>query len=145
MIRKMVRKIRNKARRRGLEVRIVPYKDVKFFGTEYGGFSLITTNMSSESIVYSFGIGEDTSFDTELINAFGCRVIGFDPTPKSLKWLEKQALPEKYSYQAVGLADYDGTMTFALPYNQEYVSISSVLEEYKGTERIELLVKNYRH
>ncbi len=143
-IKSILRKFRNRLRRVGLKTKVIPYDGVRFFGTEYGGFSVISEGLSSDSIVYSFGIGEDISFDIELINEFGCKVIGFDPTPKSLKWLENQTLPEGYSYQPVGLAAYDGVMTFAMPYNDDYVSISSVLEEYEGTRRLELPVKRLK-
>ncbi len=144
IIRKVVRKIRNALNRRGLNIETIPHDNIKHYGTEYGGFNVITTGLSSESIVFSFGIGEDISFDTELIKDFGCKVIGFDPTPKSINWLEKQDLPKEYSYFPIGLADFNGVLTFAFPYNEEHVSISSVLENYKGTKRIELPVKKLK-
>ncbi len=38
-----------------------------FFGTEYGGYFICPDNISKASIVYSFGVGEDISFDKEVI------------------------------------------------------------------------------
>lgn len=92
------------------------------FGTDYGGWTILRDRISSHSIVYSFGIGEDISFDLGLIEAVGCRVHAFDPTPKSLAWLGKQRLPDLFSYYGVGLAAQDGNVRFLLPKNPEHVS-----------------------
>ncbi len=42
------------------------------------------------SIVYSFGVGEDVSFEMELIERFGTPVHAFEPTPRSLAWVRSQ-------------------------------------------------------
>ena len=46
-------------------------------------------DLNSKSVVYSIGIGTDASFDLELINTFNCEIYGFDPTPKSIRWVKK--------------------------------------------------------
>ena len=71
-------------------------------GNDYGGFPIVTTTLTKESIVYSFGIGEDISFDVGLIKQFGCRIIGFDPTPKSHSWITKKKLPGNFSFHTFG-------------------------------------------
>ena len=38
--------------------------------------------LGEEAIVYSFGVGEDISFDTGMAGLFGCRVYQFDPNPE---------------------------------------------------------------
>ena len=48
------------------------------------GFYLNPEFINEKSIIYSFGIGEDISFDLSLIKEFDCNVFGFDFTPKSI-------------------------------------------------------------
>lgn len=102
--------------------------DVPFvhLGTQYGGYGVVLDRLGPDSVVYSFGIGEDISFDLELIARTGCRVVGFDPTPRSVGWVRSQMLPEEFTFQAVGLAHYDGHATFAPPANPLHVSHSMV-------------------
>ena len=56
------------------------------FGTEYAGFyypaSLHT--LTSDSILYCVGVGEDISHDVELARALDARVYLFDPTPRAI-------------------------------------------------------------
>ena len=109
-----------------------------FLGTEYGGYEVLPALLRADSVVYSVGIGEDISFDLALIERFGCKVHGFDPTPRSLAWLEAQALPERFVVHPYGIADIDGTLGFTPPANPAHVS-HSVLGN--GAERVELPVK----
>jgi hypothetical protein len=37
------------------------------------------------AVVYSFGLGEEISFDTEMAGLYGCEVHGFDPAPSVQK------------------------------------------------------------
>ena len=41
------------------------------FGSEYGGWDIVVEFIDASSIVYSFGVGEDATFDTAMINRFG--------------------------------------------------------------------------
>jgi FkbM family methyltransferase len=110
-----------------------------FLGTEYGGYEVLPEFVSEDAVVYSVGLGEDISFDLGMIERFGCTVHGFDPTPRSLAWLEKQARPERFLVHPFGLAEFDGVARFAPPSNPAYVS-HSVLPGHAG-DRIELPVK----
>ena len=51
-----------------------------FFGQGDGRWKVCYDDLSKDSIIYSVGIGYDTSFDEELIKSFGCKVQAFDPT-----------------------------------------------------------------
>ena len=64
-----------------------------WYGTRYGGYYVCPEFLDEKSIIYSFGIGEDISFDTTLINKHNCNVFCFDPTPKSIDWMKRQELP----------------------------------------------------
>ena len=79
--------------------------DYKWYGNEYGGFYVCPVFINENSIVYSFGIGEDISFDKALIDIHGCHVFGFDPTPKSIDWIKSQKLPENFNFYEYGLGD----------------------------------------
>lgn len=65
--------------------------DLVRLGTEYGGWTIPRTLLSADSIVYSCGAGIDISFDLELVEAVGCRVHLFDPTPSSAPYVERAA------------------------------------------------------
>ncbi len=93
-----------------------------FLGTSYGGYAVLPESLSADAVVYSFGLGEDVSFDLELIARFGCTVHGFDPTPRAITWLESQALPSKLVIHPYGLADFDGVARFAPPADAAHVS-----------------------
>jgi FkbM family methyltransferase len=93
-------------------------------GTEYGGYALLKDSVKADSIVYSFGIGEDISFDLALIEMYGCQVFGFDPTPRSIAWVRAQNPPAAFHVQELGVAGYDGTASFAPPANPAHISHS---------------------
>ena len=63
---------------------------LKQFGNEYGGYQLATDFISntSELTVLSFGIGEDLSFDEELMNTYDARIYAFDPTPRTKNYVQ---------------------------------------------------------
>jgi len=109
-------------------------------GSDYGGYAVASDLVTRDSVVYSFGIGEDLSFDLALIERFGCAVHAFDPTPRSLAWAKTQALPENLHIHGVGLADHDGIASFSPPANPKHVSHS--LTARNGAERIEFEVKS---
>ncbi|HKP59158.1 MAG TPA: FkbM family methyltransferase [Polyangiales bacterium] len=109
-------------------------------GTPYGGYAVATELLDAGSVVYSFGIGEDVSFDLALIERFGCQVHAFDPTPRSLAWVRSQQLPPQFSVHPFGLADYDGIASFAPPKNPAHVSFNQ-LAAGRDTSRVELPVR----
>ncbi|MDR3570883.1 MAG: FkbM family methyltransferase [Candidatus Pacebacteria bacterium] len=78
----------------------------------YGAWNTITDGLSENSIVYSLGVGDDVSWDLELIRKFGCKVFAFDPTPYAIEWISKQQLPDAFRFFPVGISDHDGTSAF---------------------------------
>jgi FkbM family methyltransferase len=114
---------------------------MEYFGTEYGGWPVLNSQLNSDSVVLSFGLGEDISFDLGVIERFGCRVVGFDPTPKSAGWLKKQELPTQFGYVNVGLAGENGVITFNAPADPDFASYSTV-HATNGGQKIELPVKD---
>jgi FkbM family methyltransferase len=108
--------------------------------THYGEWALCPTGLSAESVVYSFGIGEDISFDLDLIRRYGIRVHAFDPTPASHRWLATQATPDALVVYDYGLADYDGTASFHAPANPGHISHSMLSASHTGSETIDVPV-----
>jgi len=90
-------------------------------GTEYGKHYVDINLLNSNSIVYSFGIGEDISFDLELINKINCTVYGFDPTPKAVNFIKNNNFLN-FIFFNFGLSDFDGEMSFEPPNNPEHAS-----------------------
>lgn len=73
----------------------------------FGNWCVSTENLSEESIVYSFGIGEDVEFDLEMIRRFGLSVFAFDPTPNTIAWLEQRDLPDQFVFHPYGVSSAD--------------------------------------
>jgi len=77
----------------------------------------IPTGLNSQSICYSAGVGEDISFDLDLIKKHGLTVHGFDPTDASAAYVEqlrkrKTALLAHYVFHKYGLWSADKTVKF---------------------------------
>ncbi len=119
-------------------------KPYRWYGSKNGGFYVIPKLLNEKSVVYSFGIGEDISFDKELINKHGCSVYGFDPTPKSIKWVENQKTPDRFHFLPYGISDKTGIVTFYLPKNESHVSGSLAENSNIDTSRkVEVPVKSF--
>lgn len=106
----------------------------KWFGNHYGGFFVATDYINENSIVYSFGIGEDISFDTALIKKYHCKIHGFDPTPKSIRWISAQELPNGFKFYDFGINDKSEKAIFYFPKNPNFVSGSVIAQSNVNTE-----------
>jgi FkbM family methyltransferase len=79
-------------------------------GSAYGEWDLVTKTIDSNSIVYSFGIGFNASFDTDLIDRFNLVIHAFDPTPESIRWVKKQGFSNNFIMHEYGIAGHDGNV-----------------------------------
>jgi FkbM family methyltransferase len=93
-------------------------------GNDGASWCICPTGLSKESVVYSFGVGTDISFDLEMIRRFGVYVHAFDPTPRSIAWISSQAPPEEFVFHDYGVGDHDGNAAFHPPENASFVSYS---------------------
>lgn len=93
-------------------------------------------------MVYSFGVGEDISFDLSLIEKFGLEVFAFDPTPRSMNWVRSQKLPSKFHLFEYGIFDYDDVAELHPPRNPAH--ISHTLLSLPGSQRRGIKVRVYR-
>src|SRR5262245_30032512 len=80
-------------------------------GGDERGFAIVPELLMRTSIVYSFGVGADATFDLELIGRFGCTVHLFEPRPRHLAWARTQSLPPQIKLHPIGLSDRDGVVT----------------------------------
>lgn len=95
------------------------------------------------SVVYSFGIGRDLRFESDLIARFAVAVHAFDPTPIALAWVAEQTLPAGLHVHPVGVAATDGVARFAAPSKATWESFSMVRREGVGPS-IEAPVRRIR-
>jgi len=101
-------------------------RETERLGSAYGGWVVLPDQLDERSVVYSAGVGEDTSFDEALIERFGCRVHAIDPTPKAHAHIDRRravgALDERFECLPYALGAGDGHATFRLPANDGHVS-----------------------
>lgn len=100
---------------------------------------MVTDGLNAGSIVYSFGIGDNITWDLALIERFGCTVHGFDPTPTSVEWVSKQQLPPQFIFHPEGISSYDGMQRFFNAFKPGKMDMSVVRPNTRGS--FELPVK----
>jgi FkbM family methyltransferase len=94
-------------------------------GTEYGGWTIPKNLLTKHSVCYCVGCGEDISFDLALADKYSCEVFGFDPTPRSIAYVERVASGiRNYHFQDVGIWEREGVVRFFAPQNSKHVSHS---------------------
>lgn len=113
--------------------------DTEYLGSQYGGFTIAKCKKDYLR-VYSFGVGEEISFDKAILSRGG-EVYAFDPTPKSINWIEAQDMPKNFHFFPYGLLDRNCLEKFYLPKNKAHVSGSIVRHELTHSE-IEVPMKN---
>ena len=95
------------------------FRDIKgpieWHGSDKCGWATWPGTLDSRSVVYSFGIGDDITFDLSLIRKYRTTVEAFDPTPQAAEWLKQQTLPAEFRYHGTALADRDGFIDFYAP------------------------------
>lgn len=113
----------------------------EYHGSEYGGWDVCSDALGPDSIVYSFGVGDDITFDLSLIDKYSLRIFAFDPTPRSVEWLKSQRLPDRFRWFEVGIAAYDGACRFFPPKNPSFMSFAG--KDHAGflAQSVELPVK----
>ena len=120
-------------------------------GNEGARWCVCPDNLSASSVVYSFGVGEDISFDLELIRRFQVQLHAFDPTPRSIEWIRRQTLPKEFVFHEYGLADFDGCCKFLPPTNPLHVSHTIVQRDSPWpavelpVQRLATIIQSLRH
>lgn len=104
---------RRALRRAGITVEI--HRATHAAGARSGVWVVDPQELDEHAVVYSFGTGDNIAWELAMIARFGCAVHAFDPTPRALAWLAKQAVPPQFRFTPVGLAAHDGEQQFAPP------------------------------
>jgi len=108
----------------GVEPRI--YKELSLNIAEYGdkgaNWTIARDKLNKNTKIYSFGIGDNLSFEEELVKNFDLKVYAFDPTPKSLAWIKKQKFSTNIEIYPFGISNKDGIAYFEPPKKENYIS-----------------------
>jgi FkbM family methyltransferase len=79
-------------------------------------WNIVPRGLSSDSVVYCAGAGDDISFEKEIADRFHCQVLILDPSPTGEKTM---SLPEnqrpEFRFEPKGLANQDATFYFDVP------------------------------
>ena len=76
-------------------------------------------------LCYSGGVGEEIDLELWMAKDKGVRIALFDPTPRSIKFMEKlkaNGLPSLIEFHACGLWKRDETLRFYAPHDPTWVS-----------------------
>ncbi|AEI50298.1 FkbM family methyltransferase [Runella slithyformis] len=122
----------NKWRGKAPRVKLQIKRPYVHLGSDYGGWSILKDTLNAQSVVFSFGIGTDISFDLALINEYGVTVNAFDPTPNVSAWLKQQQLPVQFHYFPYALSHKDEVLRFYTPDRLDYIS-HTIID--KGTDK----------
>lgn len=102
-----------------------PRDDLVHMGSNYGGYVVPLSLLGANSTCYSCGVGEDVTFDLDLIAATGCTVRAFDPTPRAAEYAARIAdLEPRFIFLPYGIWSKDETMRFYAPREKAHVSHS---------------------
>ena len=119
-----------------------------------GDWSVAFDQLNAESIVYSFGIGDDVELDLALINNIGVTVFAFDPTPLAVDWVTDNVRNDKFKFYPYGIASEDGEIIFSQRESSGSgaVMFSAVKEPVPGRKniscqvfRLQTLMKQLEH
>jgi FkbM family methyltransferase len=109
----------------------------------YGAWTICPEGLTSKSIVYSIGVGDDISFEISLIQEFALpAVFAFDPTPTSISWLSRQRVPNELKLFEYAISDYDGTARFFPHDNPVCVAHSLIPREATAAQAVEVQVRS---
>jgi FkbM family methyltransferase len=131
---------------RDVATRVFPRADALHLGSEYGGWVVASSLVRADSVVYSFGVGHDISFDHAMIDRFGTAVHAFDPTPAVAQFVRDANPPEKFRFVPLGLAGHDGELRFAFRHaNQATVEQSTTGEVVLPVRRLRSFMRDLGH
>jgi FkbM family methyltransferase len=135
-LRTRVKRVRDNVRFRSIGLMTCDYDGpLEFIGTAYGGYVLPKREIRDGSVCYSFGAGEDVSFETGLAAAFPVEVHIFDPTPRAITYARSLVAAlsatggsagERLHFHPWGVWSSDQQMQFYAPKDPAHVSHSMV-------------------
>ncbi|MGA2166150.1 MAG: FkbM family methyltransferase [Solirubrobacteraceae bacterium] len=125
---------RGQARRLQRSLTVTPRDDLVKIGSSYGAWPIPVDTLSSDSVCYLAGLGEDASFDLGLIERVGCTVHVFDPVPEAARYAETIGAHEpRFDFQPIGLWSSDRVLRFYDNAEPGFVSRSATNMHGTGT------------
>jgi len=113
------------------------YDGLEKLGSEGHGWVVPSDRIRSGWICYCVGVGEDASFDLELLKRFSCEVHSFDPTPRAIAYVEQLGFAgSMIRFHPHGLWSADATVKFFAPRDSSHVS-HSVVNAQHSTQSFE--------
>jgi FkbM family methyltransferase len=110
--------------------------------TGYGSWTICPERITSESIVYSVGVGDDISFEVSLIRSFGLHALfAFDPTPTAVSWLSGQHVPREFKLFQYAIADYNGVAKLFPHDNPDFVAHSLIPRKATASQAVEVPIR----
>lgn len=92
--------------------------ELVMFGDRSRGlqWTICPRGLNANSVVYSGGVGDDISFEHEVVRRFGCTVVLCDPSPAGLKTmaLQENKIPQ-FRFFPVALAARSGKLGMVPP------------------------------
>jgi FkbM family methyltransferase len=114
-------------------VNVSPSHDLVQVGTAGEGYVVPGAMPRENWICYCAGLGEDVTFELDLIRRYGCDVHGFDPTPRSIAFVGPLAAANpRLHLHPVGLWSEDTEKIFWAPRHRSHVSHS--IDNLQGTD-----------
>lgn len=101
-----------------------------FLGNEIGGRWMKEGYLQADMTLFSFGVGEDISFELECLK-LGVKVFCFDPTPRSIDYIN-QFSHDNLQFYSIGISNHNGTEKFYVPKDSKHVSHS--IHNIQGTQ-----------
>ncbi|WFB37526.1 FkbM family methyltransferase [Kiritimatiellota bacterium B12222] len=109
------------------DLKIAKIKTVRVGKWGGGAWRIPKTRLHKGLRVVSVGVGEESSFDEQLLGKWDAEVFAFDPTPKAA--VHAASLMERFPlfyFEPLGLWDQDGEQLFYAPPDPTHVSHSLV-------------------
>lgn len=98
---------------------------------------ILANSLGPDSVVYSFGIGTNATFELGVAAECGSHIFAFDPTPRSAAWAACQRFPLQFRFIEIGIAAKDGEIEFYAPADEDDISYSAYREDgsFRGSVR----------
>jgi FkbM family methyltransferase len=97
-----------------------------------GNYAAIASLLSPESIVYSFGVGGNIEFDIDLTAQSSCAVYLFDPTPRSIRFMEQYRENPLLQFRPWGVWTSDGLQRFFSSLTLAVNTCGNVFQDFRS-------------
>jgi FkbM family methyltransferase len=111
------------------------YKTSEVHFAKLGNYLIHRVRAGSKPIIYSFGVGNDISFDSEAADLFGVPIFMYDPTPNVALFMKEFEADERLIFKNEGIYSRDGEVRL---YTSDKV-LNSSLYPIHGKEKHEIV------